>query len=139
MYGNLLRLTSSPQERAEQYFEPIFKRFAFEWVLARSASQKEIGTRKKCLFRCTGICCAGYICSIRSLYSAECFLLRATQYTAFGGMRTQRHSSPGEIPRTGICSALQALRRRGRSNISNPYSNALRLSGFLREAHHKKR
>ena len=36
------------------------------------------------------------------------------------GDATPATSSPGEIPRTGICSALRGLRGRRRSNVANP-------------------
>ena len=36
--------------------------------------------------------------------------LRASSTRSAWRMRTQRHTSPGEIPRTGICSALQGFR-----------------------------
>ena len=68
-------------------FRTQFKRGAFEWVLARSASAKQKDTRKECPFL-REFATRGKICALRSLYSAESLLLRVTQDTATGGMRT---------------------------------------------------
>ena len=50
-YGNLLRLTSFPQGRTEQCYEPISERFAFEWVDPDGVAAKQKGHPRGMSFR----------------------------------------------------------------------------------------
>ena len=77
----------------------------------------------------TGICYAGGLCALRSLYSAGSLLLRVTQDTAAGGM--------GISPKANIRSlaAYELARRALRGECEPIFKTLCVLSGFLRGAH----